>query len=109
MKSVAIEAQCKTPMTPLLKQGSCGSADCSECITRPKHRWSVSETLHTTTVKGGWLRWAFGVALKSLNELLTMQLIGAEQAQTQNLVFAQIFAVVCQKLIGKNQVGIAIF
>jgi hypothetical protein len=59
-------------------------------------------------VKGGWLRWAFGVALKSLNELLTMQLIGAEQSQSQHLVFAEIFGISCKKLIRKNQIGISV-
>jgi hypothetical protein len=48
------------------------------------------------------------LALKSLNQLLTMQLIRAEQGQTQYLMFAQIFGVGSKKLIGKNQISITI-
>jgi hypothetical protein len=54
------------------------------------------------------LRGTFGLTLKSLNELLTMQLIGAEQSQSQHLVFAEIFGVGGKKLIRKNQIGISI-
>jgi hypothetical protein len=108
VKSVALEAQSKTAMTSLLKQRSCRSTNGSECITRPKHTRSVRKTLHAPSLKGCWLRGTFGLTLKSLNELLTMQLIGAEQSQSQHLVFAEIFGVGCKKLIRKNQIGISI-
>ncbi|QNI88416.1 hypothetical protein SynROS8604_01785 [Synechococcus sp. ROS8604] len=43
-----------------------------------------------------------GLAFKSLDELLTMQLIGAKQRQSRHLVFAQIFRISAEQFIRKN-------